>query len=97
MVGLLFAAVSPMLVLAEESEQSGKCHRKGPPDFSQLDLDSSGGISLDEFKRHRIRCSRYERVFDYIDANSDGSISEQELADHKPHRGSEKNHHYQQK
>ncbi len=63
-----------------------------PPTFSQLDTDSSGGISLDEFEagapkaqsgsdttQSAAKQKRAEALFSKIDTNGDGSISSSEL------------------
>jgi Ca2+-binding EF-hand superfamily protein len=57
-----------------------------PPDFSTLDADSSGGISLDELTSAlssggTSSDSRIESLFTAMDSDSDGSISESEKDD----------------
>jgi len=63
-----------------------------PPNFSQLDSSSDGGISLDEFEAGAPKAAsgsgtsqsvaqqqRAEALFNKIDTNSDGSVSSAEL------------------
>jgi len=63
-----------------------------PPNFSQLDSNSDGGISLDEFEAGAPKAAsgsgtsqsvaqqqRAEALFNKIDTNSDGSVSSAEL------------------
>ncbi len=64
-----------------------------PPNFSQLDTNSDGGISLDEFEAGAPKAAsgsdatpsaaqqkRAEALFSKIDSNGDGSISNDELS-----------------
>jgi len=61
---------------------------KPPPKFEEVDVDGSGGISLDEFKAAAPKdgpggagpgASEVESRFKAIDGDSDGSISQQEM------------------
>jgi hypothetical protein len=70
------------LVYAEG--QSGQ--RKGPPVFTEIDLDGNGSVTLEEFKQHEIPHGSHEEAFSHIDSNGDESISEDELKNHKPPR-----------
>lgn len=58
------------------------------PDFSSIDTDSSGTISFAEFSEQKLPpgVDDIQVIFDEIDADKDGEISEQELKDHKPPR-----------
>ncbi len=67
-----------------EGKQNGQ--RKGPPPFSELDLDEDGLITLEEFKQHKIPKGDHETIFSHIDADRDSVITEDELSSHKPPR-----------
>jgi len=56
------------------------------PDFSVIDLNQDGQVTLDEFKQHRIPHGEHETVFHHIDANQDGRITRDEFENHKPPR-----------
>lgn len=58
------------------------------PDFSSIDIDSSGAISFAEFSEQELPpgVDDIQIIFDEIDADKDGEISEQEFKDHKPPR-----------
>ena len=64
------------------NEQHSK--RRGPPAFSELDLDQNGSITLEEFSQHKIPMGAHSDIFAKIDSNEDGSISKEELESHKP-------------
>lgn len=61
----------------------GKMQR---PDFSQIDLNQDGLVTLEEFKQHKIPHGEHDVVFNHIDANHDGGITRQEFESHKPPR-----------
>ncbi|WDE04070.1 EF-hand domain-containing protein [Thalassomonas viridans] len=85
----LFAlALCSHLSLASGNDygQNERHERRGPPPFSQLDLDGDNGITLDEFSQHPIPRGEHETVFNHIDSNGDGTITETELTSHKPPR-----------
>jgi len=72
---------------AQDDHRSGERRgHQGPPAFSELDLDQSGGISLEEFEQHEVPGGDHQRIFTLIDADSDGVITESELTNHKPPR-----------
>mgnify|MGYP000651316347 CR=1 FL=1 len=66
--------------------QSDRNDRRGPPPFSQLDLNGDSSITLDEFSQHRLPHGDHETVFNRIDSDGDGIITETELTSHKPPR-----------
>lgn len=58
--------------------------------FKKLDSDSSGSISLDEFKagpRAQKDPAKAEEIFKKIDADSDGSVTLEEFKSHRPPHG----------
>lgn len=58
--------------------------------FEKLDADSSGSLSLDEFKaspRAQKNPGKADGAFKKMDADSDGSISLEEFKAAKPHEG----------
>lgn len=66
------------------SDNNEKAERRGPPQFSQLDLDGNGEISLAEFKEHQPPLGTSEEFFSRIDIDEDGVITKSELTNHKP-------------
>ena len=62
--------------------------RKGParPEFSTIDIDNSGDVDFDEFSQQTLPHGDPQVVFDDIDVNGDGYITEQEFSEHKPPR-----------
>ncbi|MEH6348014.1 MAG: EF-hand domain-containing protein [Bermanella sp.] len=69
-----------------EGEDSGK--RRGPPPFSELDLDGDASLTLEEFQQHQIPRGDHETIFNHIDADGDGVVTEDEMKNHKPPRRS---------
>lgn len=80
---IISSCISSYSFAGSDNEERGE--RRGPPQFSELDLDSDGEITLEEFLEHRGPGSP-EEVFSHIDADGDGVITESELTDHKPPR-----------
>ncbi|WP_281556461.1 EF-hand domain-containing protein [Thalassomonas sp. RHCl1] len=66
--------------------QNDRNERRGPPQFSQLDLDGDSSVTLDEFSQHPVPRGDHETIFNHIDSNGDGIITETELTNHKPPR-----------
>ena len=66
-----------------KAEQGG---RRGSPALCVFDVDKDGSISLEEFKQNSRTRLDHETIFNTIDKDADGFISEQELAEHKPLR-----------
>lgn len=54
------------------------------PIFSDIDLDGSGYITLDEFRQHALPFGEHSEVFQRFDVNQDGEISRDEFINHKP-------------
>jgi len=70
---------------ASEGEQGqDRGERRGPPAFTELDLDGDGSLTLSEFQEHKIPRGDHETVFSHIDSDSDGIITEDEMTNHKP-------------
>jgi len=62
--------------------------RKGPPAFCMFDSNKDGSVTLEEFKKNSRTRFDHETIFNEIDKDADGFISEQELTEHKPMRRS---------
>lgn len=58
------------------------------PDFSTIDVDGNGVIDLSEFSAQELPpgMDDVEEMFNQIDADQNGEISEEELTSHKPPR-----------
>jgi len=69
---------------AGEGEDRGQ--RRGPPPFSELDLNADASLTLEEFQQHQIPRGDHETIFNHIDANTDGIVTEDEMKNHKPPR-----------
>ncbi|WP_339673936.1 EF-hand domain-containing protein [Dasania marina] len=83
---LFIAIVATTTACAQQQEQGDdqRQDRRGPPAFTVLDLDADGGVTLEEFKQQKIPHGDHATIFNAIDSNNDGVISEAELKDHKP-------------
>lgn len=86
-------ALAVSFVSAEESEK-GKPERKRPnpkQHFEKMDSDSSGTVSIEEFKaapRGKENPEKAEEIFKKIDADSSGGITLEEMMQaHKNRRG----------
>lgn len=55
-----------------------------PPSFTLIDANADGEIDFDEFFLQELPHGDHQTVFSEIDTDSNGVISEQEFADHKP-------------
>lgn len=62
--------------------QSGE--RRGPPPFSELDLNADGVLTMAEFEQHQLPRGDHASLFNRVDENGDGSILEDEWSSHKP-------------
>jgi len=69
---------------AQDSQERGP--KGARPDFSSIDSNNSGEIDFDEFSAQTLPHGDHQTVFDDIDADGNGVISEQEFSDHKPPR-----------
>lgn len=82
---ILIATLSTAAYTKAQDRAGEQQHdRRGPPAFSELDLDDDSTITFDEFQQHEIPHGDHETIFSAIDTDSDGLISESELSDHKP-------------
>jgi len=68
----------------QDKNNQQKHKRPCPPQFSQLDINNNGGITLAEFSQHKIPRGKHSDVFAKIDSNNDGVITNEELRSHKP-------------
>ena len=70
---------------AAGSEQ-GQRPQSGPPQFSSIDSDENGEISFDEFSAQEIPHGDHQTVFNDMDTDGDGVVTETEFSNHKPPR-----------
>ena len=81
-------AVAALLSMAFSANVAARGGDNPPPkpDFSSIDADGDGVISLAEFSERAPPQGDAQTIFDEIDADGNGEISEQELSEHKPPR-----------
>lgn len=84
MVLVLLLSAFTLSYAEEQDEQAGK--RPPRPNFSSVDSDGNGEVSLDEFSLQALPHGDHETIFSEIDSDSDGVITEQEYSDHRPPR-----------
>jgi len=61
---------------------SKKSHHRSEQ-FVNIDKNSNGKITLEEYKAYQVAQKRYERMFNHIDKNNNGVITKNELNEHK--------------
>jgi Ca2+-binding EF-hand superfamily protein len=71
---LAFSALAGTSVMAQQEREDDRPERGGH--FERLDADNSGDVSFEEFS------TRFEERLSDADANTDGTITVEELADH---------------
>lgn len=91
-LGVLALATS--LTIAQEGpkgpkgpQKPGKEHPKPEAIFQKLDADSSGSVSLEEFKnspRAKENPEKAEEAFKKIDKDGNGELSLEEFKSHRP-------------
>jgi len=83
-------ALSSLLLLASQAfaqePMPGKDGKHQRPSFATLDSNSDNHIDFDEFSTQEIRGGDHQTIFDSIDSDGDGKVSEQEFNSHKPPR-----------
>jgi Ca2+-binding EF-hand superfamily protein len=83
-------AATILMGFASQSYASDSKQDKGQqptrPDFSTVDTDSDGEISLDEFSEQKLPHGDYQTIFDEMDTDGDGVVSEEEFNNFKPPR-----------
>lgn len=87
--GIILSLVASSAIACAQPDERGDDNgqgRRGPPAFAELDLNSDGAVTLDEFKQKEVPHGDHESIFSAIDADGDGVINETELAEHKPPR-----------
>lgn len=74
----------PLLTVAQP-DRPPRGERPEPLSFSQIDTDNSGDVTLDEFLQQKmLPPGDADAIFNEIDSNGDGVLSEQEMKDFKP-------------
>lgn len=81
---LFIASVALTLTFGAFAQERGG--RPERPDFSSLDLDSDGVVTLAEFEQSNVPNNEHATIFGHIDADGDGQITEEEFTSHKPPR-----------
>ncbi|WP_440877577.1 EF-hand domain-containing protein [Thalassotalea sp. PLHSN55] len=83
-ISALLVSVYNQAQAGEKDKGQGKPQR---PDFATIDSNGDSTIDFDEFSALELPHGDHQTVFDDIDSDGDGIISESELANHKPPRG----------
>ncbi|WP_166738803.1 EF-hand domain-containing protein [Psychromonas algarum] len=81
---LVILGASSQLVAQEMQQQNGPKGER--PDFTSIDIDNSGDIDFDEFLQQKLPHGDHQTVFDDMDKDGDGYITEEEFKNHKPPR-----------
>ncbi|MFT7008813.1 MAG: hypothetical protein ACJAXJ_003356 [Colwellia sp.] len=71
------------IVHAQNDDRS----KNGPPQrpsFESLDTNEDGDIDFDEFSSQEIPHGDHQTIFDLIDADNNGVLSNDEFVNHKP-------------
>jgi hypothetical protein len=84
-------ALATSLTYAQEAprgpKKPGKDHPAPEEIFKKLDADSSGSVSLEEFKaskRAQEKPEKAEEIFNSIDKDGNGELSLEEFKSHRP-------------
>ena len=88
---LIFSAlvlVSASALAQRNSEGGERGGRGGPPEFSMVDLDGDGVLTLEEFMSEDIPHGDHTEIYGFIDSDADGQVTEDEWTNHKPPRRS---------
>lgn len=72
------------IVACSHAEKRQSPSRSERPDFSSVNSDRNGYIDFEEFSVQTLPGGDHQTVFDSMDTDSDGKITEQEFNDHKP-------------
>ena len=68
----------------ERGQKNKSTHER--PQFSALDLDGDGSVTLTEFEQSKLPSNEHATIFGHIDTNGDGVLTEEEFTSHKPPR-----------
>jgi hypothetical protein len=86
-IALLSIIASSAIACAQPHDRDDNSQgRRGPPAFSDIDLNSDGAVTLEEFMQKEVPNGDHQTIVNAIDSNSDGLITETELSEHKPPR-----------
>ncbi len=71
-----------------QAKNAMKNNNKPPPrpSFSSLDINSDSDMDFEEFSAHTLPFGDHQTVFDKIDTDNNGVISQAEYENHKPPR-----------
>jgi hypothetical protein len=58
----------------------------GPPEFSSVDTNGDGELTFEEFSTQEIPHGDHQTVFDEMDSDGNGVVSENEFTSFKPPR-----------
>jgi len=81
---MLFSSLLTSSQIAFAEAESHKQRPQKKPRFDEVDLNSDGLLTLDEFKQHRMRKKKHERIFNHMDQDQNGMVSQEEFHSHKP-------------
>ncbi len=83
-LGLIIAAMTLWACAGPGGPSQPDGDRRGPPPFTNLDLNTDGQLTLDEFQTHKIPHGDHAEVFDKIDSDGDGVVTQTEYESHRP-------------
>jgi hypothetical protein len=88
LVMTLGLAVSSQAFASDDQQQGGQGNMPPPPpEFSSVDTNSDGEISLTEFSTQNLPGDMdADTIFDQMDSDSDGTVSKEEFQSFKPPR-----------
>lgn len=81
---ILLAVLSGQAFAKNKQSSEGKPPPR--PEFSEIDINEDGDVDIDEFSSLQLPFGDHQTVFDNIDADNNGIITEEEFKNHKPPR-----------
>jgi len=81
---MLFLAASNQALANKKPHGDGD--RPQRPSFASIDANADSNIDIDEFSLHDLPFGDHQTVFDNIDSDNNGLISQEEFENHKPPR-----------
>jgi hypothetical protein len=83
----LVLAITLIISTSSVVQANNERSKNGPPQrpsFESIDVNEDGNIDFDEFSSKELPHGDHQTVFDMIDADNNGIISNEEFVNHKP-------------